>query len=187
MNVKSGLDIRTTVGFGADAIAEALSGGAARCVSTTHPVPTMWDKDFDSHLHNVWQIELYQDLFNELDLLMQTLEATPGRVSASLADETVVVVYSELNRGPGLNDNGGKDHWPYGSAMVIGPGVQGTRSVGGYDDLVFGRAVDPQTGDLHEGGQTVSSEALGATLLALGDVDPGEYVGSVEPITGVLA
>ena len=43
-------------------------------------------------------------------------------------DETTFVVMSEMGRTPALNGNEGKDHWPYTSALVMGPGLQGSET-----------------------------------------------------------
>jgi uncharacterized protein (DUF1501 family) len=118
---------------------------------------------------------------------MAMLASTPGQTEATLADETLVVVLSEMGRTPALNAFAGKDHWPYTSLLVVGPGLTGGRVIGGWDDHWYGRPVDPTSGQVREDGQVLSAEAVGATLLALADVDPGPYVSGVSPITGVIA
>ena len=88
-------------------------------------------------------------------------------------------------RGPVINSTGGKDHWTFTSAMMIGPGVRGGLTVGGYDDAYLGRAIDPATGQpvSGSGGLLASSANFGATLLALADIDPGADA----PVTAILA
>jgi hypothetical protein len=71
--------------------------------------------------------------------------------------------------------------------MVIGPGVTGGRAVGGYTELYAGIGVDPTTGEPDDSRPGIDSTSVGSTLLALGDVDPGDYITSPEVITGVLA
>jgi hypothetical protein len=72
--------------------------------------------------------------------------------------------------------------------LVVSDGVTGSRVVGGFDDLFYGFPVDPGSGDVDpQGSQLLSIEAVGATLLALADVDPGDHVLGVEPILGVLS
>jgi hypothetical protein len=67
--------------------------------------------------------------------------------------------------------------------MVIGPGVAGGRVVGGFDDSGYGAATDFASGDVMAEGPGISAANFGATLMALGDVDPGETL----PVTAVLA
>ena len=47
----------------------------------------------------------------------EMLDASPGVYAPTLAEETVVVVLSEMGRTPGINGTDGKDHWPWTSAM----------------------------------------------------------------------
>ncbi|MCP4917701.1 MAG: hypothetical protein GY913_12320 [Proteobacteria bacterium] len=65
--------------------------------------------------------------------------------------------------------------------MLVGSGLDGGRSIGGYGERVSGELVDLTSGDV--GDTLLTARHLGATLLALGDVDPKE----LSPITGVLA
>ncbi len=118
-----------------------------------------------------------------LQQVMATLDLTPGLSAPTLADETIVVVLSEMGRTPYLNSDQGKDHWPYTSAMILGKGFEADRVIGEYDDVFYGRPVDPKTGvAADDAPQEFSAQVLGATLLALGDVDPGPYLGSVQPL-----
>jgi hypothetical protein len=166
----------------AEVAVDALTVGMSRCVCLSA------EGEWDSHATNdPIQSVLFESTFAGLNQLMALLGGAPGRAGGSLLDETVVVVLSEMGRTPQLNGFAGKDHWPYTSAMVVGPGVTGGRVVGGFDALYGGRPVDPGSGDVVDDGPLLSAEALGATLLALADVDPAEHVPGVAPITGVLA
>jgi uncharacterized protein (DUF1501 family) len=164
---------------------DALSLGLSRCVMVAEPVTG--ERAFDSHTGNdSAQDYMWEDTFSQLMTLMFLLDATPGVVAETLAEETTVVVYSEMGRTPWLNGAAGKDHWPYTSVMLIGSGVQGGRSVGAYDSGWYGATVDYATGDLTDSGKRITCGSLGATLLAMGDVDPGPYT-TEEPITGLMA
>ncbi|MES2644928.1 MAG: DUF1501 domain-containing protein [Myxococcota bacterium] len=143
---------------------------------------------WDTHAANdAGQSANFESLFSHLNDLVALLEEQPGESTATLADETVIVVLSEMGRTPLLNANQGKDHWPYTSALVMGPGLVGGRVIGGYDSYYYGRTVDPTSGDLHDGGTSLSSEVLGATLLTLAGVDPAEYTPGVSAVTAVIA
>jgi uncharacterized protein (DUF1501 family) len=159
----------------------ALSIGITRCVTLSEG--GLWD----THENNdVQQTARFESLFSGLARLMEQLEGTPGTTEPTLADETTVVVLSEMGRTPMLNGFLGKDHWPYTSVMVVGTGLQGGRVIGGYDELFYGKPVDPASGEVG-GEQILSIEAVGATLLAMADIDPGPIVLGVEPIVGVLS
>jgi hypothetical protein len=81
----------------------------------------------------------------------------------------------------------GKDHWTYTSAMLIGSGVAGGQAIGDYDEYLLGEAVDLRDGGVSDSGVDLLPGHIGATLLALGDVDPGEYIEGAEVIEAALA
>lgn len=162
---------------------DALRLGVSRCVTMSTGGAGNWD----THTNNdADQSPLWENLFYGLGQLLQLLAVTPGPSGQMLSEETVVVVLSELGRTPALNGLDGKDHWPFTSAMMVGAGLVGDRVVGAFDDQYYGRNVDPATGDVADDGPVLSAESLGATLLAMADIDPAEYVSGVEPIVGVL-
>ncbi|MEE2751022.1 MAG: DUF1501 domain-containing protein [Myxococcota bacterium] len=158
--------------------------GITRCATVKHE--GLWGTGWDTHAAIQLQGDHYETLFADLLLIQDMLENTPGEVEASLADEVVMVVFSEMGRTPKVNAQGGKDHWTDTSAMILGPGVSGGRVIGAYDDVLLGQKVDLASGELSESGTRLTSAHLGATILALGDVDPGDYLGSVPPIGAVL-
>ena len=106
------------------------------------------------------------------------MAAMPGTHGRSLLDETVVVVMSEMGRTPKYNATGGRDHWPYTSAMIIGNGIKGGRAIGSYTDNFSGIGFDHRTGTLMPDVIGVSSQDFGATLLAMADIDPRKFLPS---------
>ena len=135
-----------------DTLLDAFARGSSRCAMVRHD--GLWDQTFDSHAANFMQSEHFELLFSDLDGIADRIAAR------GLQDEVCVVVFSEMGRHPQLNNEGGKHHWTATSAMLFGAGVQGGRVVGGFTDEMTGR---------------YRSADLGATLLALGDVDPGAW------------
>ncbi|MDP2315050.1 MAG: DUF1501 domain-containing protein [Pseudomonadota bacterium] len=183
------LDRGTTFADQVTLAARVLRLGIARCVAVAHPKPevnVLWD----THSQNdSGQSELFEDFFAEMNALMEVLETTPGAQAATLADETIVVVLSEMGRTPYVNGTGGKDHWPYTSALVLGPGVRGNQVIGGYDAGQYGYDIDPVTGAAvasGAGGSAIGPNVLGATLMVLGDVDPLAEDLVDEPIAALL-
>jgi uncharacterized protein (DUF1501 family) len=158
-----------------------LADGVARCATIST------DFAWDTHTDNAQQAPLYQQLFTDLGTILDSLEATPGADGKPLADDTVVVVLSEMGRTPAFNDDAGRDHWPYTSALVIGPGIQGGRTIGGYTDRFWGIGADPGSGELDPARPGVDAKMLGATLLTLGDVDPAAALPGVDIIAGALS
>ncbi len=163
---------------------DALQKGISRCLTLAASAAFSWDTH---QANDTGQSPLWEDLFSGLGQLVQMLAAAPGETEGTLLDETTICVLSEMGRTPALNTFTGKDHWPYTSVMMIGGGLIGDRVIGGFDENYYGENVDPATGDVSDTGQVLSAEAIGATLLAIADIDPTDYVMGVEPIQGVIA
>ena len=131
---------------------------------------------WDTHAGNTLQDGYYEELFDVLDQIVTDLDSAPGENGGTMLDETTVVVLSEMGRAPQANAAGGKDHWTWTSAMLIGSGVAGGRTIGGWTDELTGEPIDLTTGEVSDSGETMYPGHLGATLLALADVDPDEFV-----------
>jgi uncharacterized protein (DUF1501 family) len=159
---------------------KALADGVCRCA--TVGTGFLWD----THLDNSPQATLFERLFADLMQIHGLLENTPGPEGAALSESTVVVVMSEMGRTPAYNGTFGRDHWPYTSILVTGPGLVGNRTIGGYTDGYLGIGADPSSGDLDPNRPGITAEEIGATLLVLGDVDAAEHLPFAEPITGIL-
>ncbi len=135
-----------------------------------------FDVGWDNHSDMDQQNQHYERLFSDLVELCAELDARPGAGGGSLADETTLVVISEMGRAPRLNATAGKDHWTFTSAMLIGAGVAGGRVVGGFDDNLLGRATDLRTGEPSSSGTLLGTAHLGATLLALAGADVPDVI-----------
>lgn len=160
-------------------IFDAFSMGLARCGLTQHEG---WcSQGWDTHQGNSMQSLHFEELFG---FLLSTMEDLDSR--GPLADEVTVVVLSEMGRHPVLNNYQGKDHWTYTSAMIIGSGVAGGQVIGGLDAYGQGQRVDLTAGETAEKGHPLQAMDLGATLLALGDVDPGEVVPEASVIAAAM-
>ncbi|MFT4976946.1 MAG: hypothetical protein ACI8S6_002851 [Myxococcota bacterium] len=171
----------TDLGAQIDLAVGALSLGVSRCAMLSS------NYGWDSHTDNdAVQSTNFEGLFSNLSELMDRLAAAPGQRTASLADETLVVVLSEMGRTPQLNPDNGKDHWPYTSAMLIGPRITGDRVVGAFDGFYYGRRIDRATGEVDDGGHDLSVEELGATLMLAAGIDPGDHLTGVQGIAGVI-
>jgi len=160
----------------------ALSLGIARCCTLGFSY-----YGWDTHvLNDLYQSLNFERLFSGLSDLMDRLRATPGEVEASLADETVLVVMSEMGRTPQLNDGDGKDHWPYTSMMITGPGLRGG-VVGAFDEYYQGELVDYDSGDTHRDGRELGAVNVGCSLLQLAGIDHERFHPGVDAIPGLLA
>ena len=142
---------------------------------------------WDTHSGNDKQGIHYQQLFSYLERLMADLDSRTGSSGAPLSEEVTVVVLSEMGRHPQLNFSGGKDHWTYTSAMLLGAGVAGGQVIGEMDSTYQGSPIDLASGAVASSGADLLPTTLGATLLAMADIDPGDHLtdGS-QPITAAM-
>lgn len=169
-----------------DVAVSVLGAGLCRVVSLTSD--GYFGEGWDSHDNNEdRQSQAFESLFAGLSRLMRSLSEAPGVGAGTLADDTTVVVLSEMGRTPTFNGGGGRDHWPYTSALLIGSGVAGGRVVSGFDHGFHGLAYDPRTGRVGGSGSALSAEHVGATLLALADVDPAGLLPGAPPIVEALS
>ncbi|MCB9687268.1 MAG: DUF1501 domain-containing protein [Alphaproteobacteria bacterium] len=180
LDLDGGHDLRTQIPLAMT----LLSSDVTRCVTLKHG-----NFEWDSHTENLEQDPLFEDLFSCLDLLVRSLDATPGTRASTLAEETVVVVFSEMGRTPFLNSTGGKDHWMYTSCMFFGAGIRGGRQLGGYTDTLNGETVSLETGDVVPGGAgtAITPDVIGSTLLTLAGVDPVDELGADTTLRGLLS
>jgi uncharacterized protein (DUF1501 family) len=144
------------------------------------------DLGWDSHGANFIQAHHFQELFTALGDLMNDLHQRPGPNGGVLADEVCVVVLSEMGRHPKLNNNQGKHHWTFTSAMLLGAGVAGKQVIGKYDDNFFGMPIDLKSGELDDLGEPLTAKNFGATILALGGIEPELHTGGVGAIEAAL-
>ena len=135
---------------------------------------------WDTHVGNSAQAGLFNDLFGGLDRLLSELWA------ADILDETVVLVVSEMGRTPLLNPDGGKDHWPFTSAMLVGAGVRNA-TVRGTDEDLRPVRIDPVTGAPDPGGHRLSAQDVLATTAALCGLDPQALYPDGEVLDAVMA
>lgn len=170
--------VRTSVRWGSDGslasqvdlATDLLANGLSRSVALGFE-----SADWDSHADNDdKQSSNFQALFEGLNRLMANL-ASVSTATGTLADETIVVALSEMGRTPLLNGGAGKDHWPTTSAMLVGGGLRGGRTIGGYTELLAADTMNFSTGAPGEG-EYVLPTHLGATLLALGGADPADWL-----------
>ena len=137
---------------------------------------------WDTHDDITEQNGLYVELFTGLRDLVQKLKAN------DLFDETLVVVISEMTRTPKMNQDGGKDHWPVTSAMLIGGGLEGSRTLGGTtEDTLDAMPVNLTNGRVDMASSTKLEYAnFAAGVLRAVGVDHTEYFPDTEALHGIV-
>jgi hypothetical protein len=179
------MKVRQRYGFGSEGLAagEVNGGGgemgyaramrgqnfllARRLVEAGVPFVNIYDykqqgQNWDAHAKCANQHKNY--LLPQFDLglsaLIEDLEVR------GLLDSTLIVVTGEFGRTPKINSNGGRDHWPECSSVLLaGGGVIGGATFGSSDRLGAFPATHPVTpGD------------LAATIFSRFGIDPGTEI-----------
>jgi hypothetical protein len=135
---------------------------------------------WDTHSGNSQQSSLFNGLFRNLADLMDAL------VVAGIADDTLVLVVSEMGRTPLINSLGGKDHWPFTSTMLIGTSVE-SRVVAATDSTLRQVPVDTAGGEVSDGGRALQTSDILATVTQLVGLDPSEHYPDAEVLHAVVA
>ncbi len=106
---------------------------------------------FDTHdVHDPKHSWLLSNLTDSVDYLWDLAEVH------GIADRMVVVMGSDFGRTNKYNADGGKDHWPIGSFLVMEKNRPWTnRVVGETDELHFARKVNPATLSRDDAGGTL--------------------------------
>ena len=96
---------------------------------------------FDSHQDNDQeQAPLLTELTDGISYLWDAAE------EAGIADRLIVIVGSDFSRTPYYNSGQGKDHWPYGSFVIMEKNAKYTnKMVEGTDELQNALRIDPTT------------------------------------------
>ena len=111
----------------------------------------LWLGGFDTHTNNDPEQEwLTANLTDTVDYLWDYAEAH------GVADRLVVVMGSDFGRTNFYNAADGKDHWPYGSYIIMEKNQRWTgRVVGETDELHFPYRINPRTLRRDETGGTL--------------------------------
>jgi hypothetical protein len=159
--------------------------GLSRCAMIRHQG---WcSEGWDTHQNHGLQSTNFHDIFHFLSGILGDLDGRTTPAGSPLRDVLTLVVFSEMGRAPALNSWKGKDHWTFTSMMLIGAGVAGGQVIGGLDDKGFGHPVDLASGETSGGGVALTGSSIGATLLALGDIDPGDHQVDANPLEAALS
>jgi hypothetical protein len=172
--------------LGSELLDQALKAGELFRLGLSRTAMIAIPGGWDSHGDNTVQGPQFDDFFSALDGLMDYLTTTPGLTTPWLSDEVTIVALSDFGRTPLFNDAGGKDHWPYGSALVLGSGVRGNQRIGQTDDELIAQDIDFSTGQASGSGDALGCENLGVTLLELGGLDPEAFLPGVQVLDALL-
>jgi hypothetical protein len=157
-----------------DLSVELLSAGLCQSVLIDTDLP------WDTHTNNANQNTHFNTLFAGLSYLADRL----GR--GALEEDVLVVVLSEFTRTPKLNADDGKDHWPVASALLLGAGIQGERTIGATTETLGAAPVSLSTGQPDSDGVVPDYGNLIAGILAAAGVDPTDHLPDAEPYTAIM-
>jgi hypothetical protein len=122
----------------------AFKAGVAMTADLTH-------FQFDTHDdHDNLQASALGIVTDAVDYLWETAELL------GLADRLTVMIASDFSRTPHYNDDGGKDHWPIGSAIFMQKNAPwGNRVVGLTDEGHNALPINPATLQVDEANGTI--------------------------------
>jgi len=159
---------------------EAIRRNVVRCVSFALGQLDTHGANYRTHG------TVLQELFDLVAAIVKLLDTTPHPTSptARLSERTHILVVSEFCRTPQLNTNGGRDHYPNNSALVISPRFRGGRSFGSTDPdqllpLDFGKFAD--------GARPLAPPDVLATFLGAFGINPRRYMRDGEIVKALLA
>lgn len=148
--------------------AQALKVGLSRVVSVTLA------NGLDTH-DNTWANDHSTMLvsgFNAFARLLKDLRDSEAPGGGSMLDKTTLVVFSEFQRTPRINERNGRDHHLGNCAIVAGAGLKGGQVIGRSSDNAMGpELVNLATGQSDEGGVTLSPEHVLTTVLQATGLD----------------
>ncbi len=173
-------DLGSTVFDQAVKATELMRLGLTRCAMIR------MEGGYDTHGGNLPQAVNQNAFLAMLDDLFEHLSSTPGAHARWMIDEVVVVALSDFGRTPIKNGAEGRDHWPFTTALVAGPGVVGNRAHGVTDPGLVGLPIDFATGRAADGGTMLGCENVGVSLLQLGGVDPVQVLPGIEPLASLV-
>jgi uncharacterized protein (DUF1501 family) len=161
-------------------IVDSMSLDKVRCVS-------LGLGNFDTHFGNYAKHAGYlQELFNTIALLLTTMDATPHPTlpSDKLSEHVHFLVTSDFCRTPNINVQGGRDHYPNNSCLVISPRFKGNTVIGQSDpaQLLPGNATGFALGP-----RPVAPPDVLATFVNAFGIDPSSYFRDGEVMKWVLA
>ncbi len=137
------------------------------CVKIVH--------DWDSHYRNVdKQIGATRSFLTMLERFLDDLHSKKNE-HGTLADNTLVVIGSELGRFPVINGNLGKDHWPEAPYILMGPGLNTGKAFGQTGKFMEGGKVSFATGANDAAGDHLILDDLGTTLVQMAGLNPSVY------------
>ena len=134
--------------------------------------------NFDSHDNNDAEQSVSLGVLTDgIDYLWDLAE------EAGIADRLFVIVGSDFSRTPFYNSGDGKDHWPYGSYMIMEKGANFTnRVIGGTDERQYALKVDPSTLEISNFGSRILPSHVHSAMRSYLGLDRNELT-SAFPFT----
>ena len=147
---------------------EAIKRGLTRCVSFAMASCDTHNTNYRNHPF------ILQETFEMLATLIKELDSTTfANSSDKLSDHTHILVISEFCRTPQINLNGGRDHYPNNSALIISPKFKTNFTYGKSDP---DQLLPLDSGTFSDGVRAVTPPDVLATFLGAFGVDPRKYL-----------
>lgn len=159
---------------------EAIRRDVVRCVAFGIGGLDTHNSNYRQHAHTL------QELFGVIAALVKLADTTPHPTltGRKLADHLHILVLSEFCRTPMININGGRDHYPNNSALVISPRFKSGRTFGKTD---LEQVLPLPFGTFTDGERALTPSDVLATFLGAFAIDPRRYLRDGEVVKALLA
>lgn len=137
--------------------------------------------DWDTHVTSkAKQSQLLEQVFQALNEVLALAAAD------AFEQNLLVIVSSNLGRAPkAIAGNHG--HWPYTSAMLIGPGLLGGVVIGRTDELLRAVPINPLFGEVESGQEVLQIKNIFSAIYLRYGVPYQSYLGKVNPLSLMLS
>jgi hypothetical protein len=141
---------------------------------------------FDTHATNYrFHALTLQDFFQMFVTMVKAFDEAPHPTLSGhkLSDHVHFLVFSEFCRTPQINVNGGRDHYPNNSMLILSPKIRGGVVVGRSDP---GELLPIPERRFALGQRAVAPPDVLATFLSAVKVDPAPYIRDGEVLRDLL-
>lgn len=120
---------------------------------------SVYVSDFDTHSdHEALHGPKFQQLLETITFAVDRAQ------ELGILDRLTFIISSEFSRTPEYGLNGGKDHWPNNSMLLMGPGIEGNRVIGATDAGLVPRNLNLETLEVDDAGERLYPGHIHAAL-----------------------
>jgi len=163
--------------------AECMKNGYSQCATLRAGQVNSWNTTTNNY---TTQSNLFENLFSDLDSFL-THASKVNIGESTLAQRLVLIVTSESGRNPQLNELNGKSKWPYTSALVWSPLINGNATIGSTDTALRGEIMNPLVGTkVGSGDEYITMKHLMSALYLSGGLSASKILTGINPLMPIV-